>query len=452
MKSNFYILICLIASLIAVVWFLHVPGSLSVDSGYQVLEAINGQSISWSPPFTSALIRWFGGKETGTSVLLFLNSVMTYGSFGLVYAIFYCRNTSVAMPKWHFIIFLILVLNPILLIYLGIIWKDVVISSFLSLIFALTLVSGEVSQKCKKILLLLALIFCALLPWIRQQGLLIGPFIATFICYRLCTNISVKSYKKYFFILFFAFYIACSMLSYWAVSFTIKPDNFRDYRTGFSEVFKYDLAGIWYFGDHSLPFIKSVDFPGESIQNTYSGERIDTLNLNPKVLNYFERNPPSSSEWLIAVIQNPFAYLKHRSNVMSWLLGGHGITNCLPLVSGVNLPPGLSEGIDIPNRLDQRNQMVLKVSKILEPLPIFRHWLYLANLILCSIAVFFLRRERLTVGIAVVVCWLYFLSFIPMGIACDFRYLYPLIPLLTLIDIVMLGIGVNLKKQQNTSA
>lgn len=445
------VILFLLIFLIGIVAILHAPGSLSVDSGFQVLEAIKGQSISWSPPFTSALIQWFGGKETGTTALLVFNAVLTYGSFGLVFVVFHCRNTLAAIPKWPFVILLILVLNPILLIYLGIIWKDVVISSFLSAILALTLVSSEIGPKWKKILLLIALILCSLLPLIRQQGLIVGPFIAIYICFCLCKAIEVRSYKKYFLVIYFAFYIACSMLSHWAVSSSIRPDNFRDYRTGFSEVFKYDLAGIWYFGDHSLPSINAVDFPGESIQNAYTGERIDILNLDPKVLDYFERNSPSSKDWLNAVIQQPFAYIKHRANVMIWLLGGHGISNCLPMISGVDLPSWLGDEIGIPNRFDRRNQAVLALSKTLEPLPIFRHWLYLANLVLCSIAVFFLKRARLTVGMAITVCWLYFLSFIPMGIACDFRYLYPLIPLLTLIDIVILGIGINLKthnKQQ----
>ena len=320
-KMYFYIL-PLIISLIGVVAILHAPGSLTVDSGFQVLEAIKGQSLSWSPPFTSALIKWFGGRETGTTVLLLLNAVMTYGSFGLVFTVFYCRKPLVTIPKWHLAILLILVLNPILLIYLGIIWKDVVISSFLSVILALTLISSEVGQRWEKILLILALILCALPPFIRQQGLLISPFIATFICYRLCKNISIASQKKYFFVLFFAFYIACSLLTYWAVSITIKPDNFRDYRTGFSEVFKYDLAGIWYFEGRSIPGINVLDFPGESIQKSYTGERIDILNLDPKALNYFARNPPSASQWLNAVLLHPIAYLKHRTNVMIWLIGG----------------------------------------------------------------------------------------------------------------------------------
>lgn len=46
---------------------LHAPGHVSMDSSVQLYEAFTGQSISFNPPFMSALLRWLGGGSVATA-------------------------------------------------------------------------------------------------------------------------------------------------------------------------------------------------------------------------------------------------------------------------------------------------------------------------------------------------------------------------------------------------
>ena len=46
----------------------HAPGQVSMDTSVQLHEASIGRSISWNPPFMSALLRWLGGGELAKHV------------------------------------------------------------------------------------------------------------------------------------------------------------------------------------------------------------------------------------------------------------------------------------------------------------------------------------------------------------------------------------------------
>lgn len=47
---------------------LHLPGEVSFDSSVQLLEAQTGVSRSWNPPFMSALLQLFGGRDASNGV------------------------------------------------------------------------------------------------------------------------------------------------------------------------------------------------------------------------------------------------------------------------------------------------------------------------------------------------------------------------------------------------
>lgn len=441
------VLVCII--IIFAVAF-HSPGSLSTDSGLQVFEAAAGRAMSWSPPFTSALIKWLGGGEIGTALIVVINTVLTYGCLGGVF-IFFHANSSRGKWSWRILLSVLLILNPVIFFYVGIVWKDVLFSAALTLIVALTLIGNEATRRLRVAILMFALVLCSILPLIRQQGILIGPAFAICLSYLLSlTATSGRANKIIVFTSSFMLYVAFSMGAQHITTHAIEPQQFRDYKTGINETIRYDLAGTWQHSNHAIRVLEDTNFPKDDIARAYTGERIDTLNLNSNILNYFVVNPPKPGTWWLVVSQEPIAYLQHRAEVFSWLLGFHGVKRCLPLIAGVGLPPYLIEGTGIPNRLDDRNRAVLKFAEIIESLPIFRHWFYLIQLILTSIALFFLpqTRTRFTLAAGVMVCWIHLLSFVPVGIACDFRYLYPLLPLLALIDIAIFGIiSINKNKE-----
>ena len=118
------------AALVVAALFVHAPGHLSMDSSLQVYEAQTGHSVSWAPPFMSALLRWLGGGATSTAIFVALCAGATYGGFVLAlraahhvaggeFRCVFLRNAAIA----------VLLLNPIVFMHVGIVWKDVLFAA-----------------------------------------------------------------------------------------------------------------------------------------------------------------------------------------------------------------------------------------------------------------------------------------------------------------------------------
>ena len=126
------------SALVVAAVLVHAPGHLSMDSSLQVYEAQTGRSVSWAPPFMSALLRWFGGGPEATTVFVALCATFTYGGF--VLALRAAQRIANGPMPWSWLRTAaagVLLLNPIVFLHVGIIWKDVLFASQLALALGL---------------------------------------------------------------------------------------------------------------------------------------------------------------------------------------------------------------------------------------------------------------------------------------------------------------------------
>ena len=76
--------------------------------------------------------------------------------------------------------------------------------------------------------------------------------------------------------------------------------------------------------------------------------------------------------------------------------------------------------------------------------PLYRHWFYVLALLGAAVAMTVVTlppRLKAMCAVVALASALFYLSFLPTAIACDFRYLYGGIPLVTMLWIVLLAGG-----------
>lgn len=114
------------------------PGQMSVDSIISVYEASLGHATGWGPTFMSAAIAWLGGGTVGTSLLVAITCLLTYGSLAILLADASVRE----LPVWQVVGAFVISLNPLFMFYVGILWKDVMLATTAILAAALLLSAG----------------------------------------------------------------------------------------------------------------------------------------------------------------------------------------------------------------------------------------------------------------------------------------------------------------------
>ncbi len=171
-------LLTLAALLAAGAVALHWPGHVSMDTSIQLYEASIGKSAGWQPPFTAALMKWLGGGEAATGKIVLLCSLLTYGSLGYVAAAVLRHRSARGdhrIAAWRVALCALLLLNPVIFVYVGIVWKDVLFASVLTAAVALSFAAAISPLRRGLALSLAAVVLLAIAMQVRQQGVFMAP-------------------------------------------------------------------------------------------------------------------------------------------------------------------------------------------------------------------------------------------------------------------------------------
>lgn len=434
---------CFLMAVLAVA--MHAPGHVSMDSSVQLHEAAIAKSVSWNPPFMSALLRWLGGGEVGITLFVFLSTVLTYGAFVLVAETIAeaRRACETNFSTWRVLIAIALVSNPIVAIYTGIVWKDVLFASVLAMGAALGVAAGygSIGKRAVCAVLSVALLVVALL--VRQQGIFMAPVLMLVPILSLSAGRASLKLKvgALLFSLFLVSYFGLNSL----VNRTIADDGGRATSVGFRSIMIFDAMGVVSMGSLSRD---RLAFPIDEEQlaaviRAYDPSRIDYIDSEPLASEWFggQSNHSLKKIWLDLVFQNPGAYLKHRAVVYATLLGLRGMKGTLPVHVGIDGNPEYLKGVGLTQGQGPRAREVYRFASSFFNWPIFRHifWIVVA----AAALVVAVRSQisgslRGTLIFTVFAVFLLFFSYIPTTIASDFRYLYPAIPLVTIAWLIIL--------------
>src|SRR5437763_15953765 len=99
------------------------PGHLSYDSVIQLLEGRSAAYSGWHPPVMSWLLGLFDALEPGAALFVLGSAAILFGS--LLSLLWMPRKVSWAAP----VAALLIVLTPQVLLYQGIVWKDVLFAN-----------------------------------------------------------------------------------------------------------------------------------------------------------------------------------------------------------------------------------------------------------------------------------------------------------------------------------
>ncbi len=407
--------------------YLGLPGQMSPDSVIQLYEGRTLHFISFNPPLMSLLLGALDRIGNAPIEFVVISQAMLSASTWLVFA----QSSRITAPRW--VLAGVVLLNPVILLYVGIVWKDVLLAH--SVVLAYLLIAWQ-RRRRTPMTPLFAVLVLALLTVIvgaRQQGLLFaipaGLWAATTIRPSRRTRVVAA-------IALLALPLAANrLLDFYTSTARVNP-QVDPVATGWRILVTFDLAGVL-AGGGALPAGTPPALADElrEVSRHYSPYRVDTLTSNGHEYGALD-GAQASRLWQRVIVGNPGAYVRHRAAYFAALLGLADMGQCLPIYTGV-AGPVFSGDRDLTAVLGLAAGPTHASAQILDSYaervksPLFIHLVYAAALVPIGIWLF-LRRDYVLATLAVCAL-LYLASYSIVGIACDFRYGYTLTVATTLL-------------------
>lgn len=420
-SRQFKFTITLVVFLAVCVLILHYPGQASFDTIVQLQNGLSHIYNSNQPPAMSFILASLTLPGTLVlSTLLFSLSVVR-----LLYLIpgNYQRQHIAVIFLFCF---------PISLIYIGIVWKDVLFAHAALLGLLLLLPGGK--QPHWKTLALSAAVL-ALGTSVRQQGVIIVLVVVLYLLFA--SGMSASRFRRWKVVaLWVTVYVLCSGGIKLAVDASGDTSKSVAFVGPFQQLALFDLGGIAYHNpDLSFPSLeKSAPDVKQGHQPTREKILAAIANYNPERQDYMWESLEKTNiifphealfnDWLTRILEYPGTYFAHRLDVLSWILGCHDTTKCLPYHLGISSQPEqMVTEIGIESGMSDRTKMLESLGNL--TMFLFRPVIYL----ILSLAVvgFLIKRDWrqhsliITIQIAGLI---YAATYLLVGIACDFRYTY----------------------------
>lgn len=431
---------------------LHSPGHVSMDTSIQLYEASVGKSVSWNPPFMSALLKWLGGGEVATAFFVLICSVLTYLSLGFIAANVLCKRAAIGNPRigaWRVTLCALLLFNPVLFFYVGIVWKDVLFSSVMTAATALSFAAAVSTPRRGFALALVAAVLLAISMQVRQQGVFMAPIL---LLLPIAATVGSRSLPRgpqaVAIVALVGAFLVSLLITKMLVAESITGAGDASSSVGFRNIMIYDIAGIVARSDSKTEAL-SVTISAEqriAVRRVYTSYRIDYLLADPAASAWLDgfTDRQRTHAWLSLIRHEPKAFLDHKWDAFRAVLDLNGLQNCLPVHIGVEGNSDYLRSVGIAEARNTRDLLIYRVASWFFYWPIYRHWFYLLALLGAVVAITVVRLPARLKAMCVVVSSasaVFYLSFLATTIACDFRYLYGGIPLVTTLWIVLLAGG-----------
>lgn len=414
-----WVIAILLLQATAALW-LGLPGHLSTDSIIQLYEGRTHQTISFNPPLMSILLGVLDRLGNAPVGFVLLSQALLSWCTWLV------LTSGGRQAFWRYLLAAVFLLNPVVMAYVGILWKDVLFAHVNILLFLLLArwQSAGLGLSWRKAALLIVLLTFVI--GLRQQGILFAVVAAVWAVSMLRLSRIRSS------VAILAMLIVPAMLNSALTNLVQKPfpSDTPVNTIGFKILMYYDLVGIVANGgtlakNTGLPWVEGV----RQQVSLYTPDRVDTLSPTE----VYRPDPLSTMAriWWHSILESPLAYFKHRLRVTEAIVGLSSVRACLPIHSGVGgpvehpmVPQELTVLLGLKSGPNPSTALAMRKAWTLATTPIFMHWAY--AVVLAAVCVVMVKR-RAHVLLSLAACsFILLASYAVLGIACDFRYVYTL--------------------------
>jgi len=406
---------------------LNLPGHLTVDSVLALHEGRFGVRTTWNPAFFGWLLGVLDRIHTGTALAVGLAGGLLFGAWALLPSV--RQRTSWLAP----IAALALVALPQVIIYPGIVWKDVqfavcAVAGFALLAFGVR----DPARSTPWISLVAAAGLFAVAGLLRQNGLLLAlPAALAFAWARS----GVRGWWRSSAVA--VGWLAAVALLTFILSAVAQPQGMgRPDDAGAKGVRilqTYDLVAASAIDpDRPTPHIdRASSVAGAYLRGQagriYSPERVDTLGLDPDLADLLRQVPDEiiREEWLELVTEDTGVYLEARALAFQQVIGTPVIDRCLPLSVGVDGPPEALVALKMPRRWSRGDQRLYNYATWFMGTPAMSHLAF--GLVALAVGIVLLvRRDPADLPMAGLMAGAlgFTASFFAISLACDYRYLY----------------------------
>lgn len=404
----------------------NLPGHLSVDSIMQLYEGRMQVRETFAPAIYSLILRVFDSLVPGTGLYVTASGLLLYGALislrGLV-----PRVSWLSVPVALAVVFM-----PALLVYQGIVWRDVFFANvsvvgFVCLAHA-ALRWGERPMRWAALAAAVGLF--ALAAIVRQNGL-IAVVMGTLVVAWTARSGGWRRMTAYGVGFLAAVLILAQALASVAQPRTAGPDQAMG--IGLRILLHYDIvAATAQRPDLPLAQIDAADAASDDFlrahaREVYSPERVDYFDRVPDLRKHLWPLPGEAvrAQWLEIVTDHPKLYIAHRLSVFRWVFLTPDVARCVPVHVGIEGPADKIEALKLKPGSDPSDRAMADYAARFFRTPAYSHLTY--ALIAVAVTGFLLLRRRpadwamaglMTAGLG------FAASFFFISIACDYRYLY----------------------------
>lgn len=405
---------------------LSLPGHMTYDSLAQLREGRLGIHETWGPMVYAAILGFFDHLSPGPNLYVVASGLILFGALARM------TRLRPSASWWGVAAAALLVLAPQLLIYQGVVWKDVLFANLSVAAFVLLAGVTRDWPVAPRPWLTLGLIVLALAvaAQVRQNGVISAVFAALILAW------SVRRDSPWAALRWggggFLAVLATAFIIGW-LSTPPGPQGKAPTQVGVRILQHYDLVGAAAHDPH-LRFDRIADLSPSTdaalrtrLVKFYSPERVDYLGapgadlrqvwqLSDKVIGL---------QWRETILRHPGPYLRHRLSVFRWVLLTPAIDSCVPYATGVVGSDALADQLGLAKGQDATDRSLNNYASWLLDTPVFSHLTYvLIALIVAGILLVRGQPQDLAVVGLLGSALAFTASFLVISIACDYRYLY----------------------------
>ena len=402
------------------------PGQLSYDSVVQLHDGRFGSYNAWHPPVMAWMLGLADSVVRGAGLFVLFDTLVFFGAIASL--LWVARR-----PSWASVtVALLCAALPQVVLYQGIVWKDVLfadaaVAGFVLIAHAVV-VPRNAGARC--VLLAGACALLALATLARQNGFVVLPFagVAAVMALRkrgfswkgaiACGGGAAVAAAG-------CAFVAAAALATRTVGAAQPAGQIRLLQL-------YDLIGeVQIDPALKLSTIARADPVLSTLIRSdgvrlYTPIRNDTLFASAKLQEGLSDVSPVllASQWKDVLFAHPGDYLRVRGRVFFWVFATPQLGQCMPYFTGVAGPPAFLRELGLKVRLRWQDRVLADYATLIAGTPLFSHVLY-AGLSLAVLGFLLWRRRPADIAIAGLLgaALAYSFSFFVISIACDYRYL-----------------------------